>query len=625
VSSRPCWDDAMRATERLTRGDRRTLSLLTRVPFAWAGLLRQLAGLHGDRSIYRSVNRLLAIGLIGAHALPSRPTYSPHLLYLTDLGIATVAIEWGTSPEDVARRYRLRRTDLLRRLIGLPPLLASYELLGALAATVAGRPVLHVWEYPWHVRFHNRTTGPVRVTSTTGYASFTWKGDEATAARFLLIADTGTRPITSYRTDVLLLMRLRDLQSADVPTLIVATRDEDRVETWTRFFIEVEQSRHDAPPSTRIATWDQLRAGVRVRWQREAAVSTPLPVASTGLPPQECGPLNRPLPRLVGGSPLVHASPASQLHEREHCVVRLTERDRMVIALIGRHPFLTSDKIAIVFGWEKGATRQRTARLLTHGAVRTLLPAEIDGRTVKRDLLELTHAGVQNVAAQDGLLPWLARRHHGLTGHQLNGPLGPREDLLRYLEHTLGVNDCFVDLCRVSATASSQGQENCGLVAWHNAAVCATPFVRPDAYGLYRCRGLEYGFFFEYDRGTMSVRDLIKKFKRYQAYKESQHYAQLDGRFPVVLVVTTSPTSEHRVLSAIRVASRACDGKIHVLVSTIERIEAAPLGMLGTVWRGTAAEGTLCRWPLEDDREIMPSSLSVQTDPDAITATDWEP
>ncbi len=602
MSSRPCWDDARRATERLTRGDRRTLSLLTRVPFAWAGLLQQLSGLETRISIYVSFRKLTAAGLITLHALPSRTTCSPQLAHLTDLGLAAAAIQCGTSPEGLARRYRLRRADLIRRLAGLPPLLANYELLGALAATVAGRPVLHAWEYPWHVTLQSRTTESVRVTLTGGYASFSWEGDGSTAARFLLIADTDARPITSYRTDVLLLMRLRDRRPEAVPTLIVATRDEDRVASWTRFLIEVGQSRHDTPPSTRIATWDQLRAGVRVPWQREAVVLTPVSEPSTGLPPTVCGPPTRPIPRLVGGSPLVHACPASLLHERERGTVRLTDRDRMVLALIGRHPFLTSDEVATVLGRQKSATRQATASLQLKSMLRTLLPTEINGRTVKGDLWELTQAGVEMVAAQDGLPPWLARRHHGLTGHGVDGPLGPREDLLRNLEHTLGVNECFVRLYRAAATAASHGQGNGRMVAWHNAAHCGTPLVRPDGYGQYQHSGFLYEFFLEYDRGTMSVRDLIKKFKRYQAYKESQRDAQPDGRFPVVLVVATSPTSEHRVLGAIRGASRAHEGKIDVLVSTIARIEAEPLGMLGPVWRGPTSSCLRC-WLRDEGHE----------------------
>ena len=58
---------------------------------------------------------------------------------------------------NLVRRYRLRGSDLLGRLPGLPTLLASYRLLGALAMAGPGWPRLLGWEQPCRRRFRRPT------------------------------------------------------------------------------------------------------------------------------------------------------------------------------------------------------------------------------------------------------------------------------------------------------------------------------------------------------------------------------------------------------------------------------------------------------------------------------------
>jgi len=584
MSSQPCWDDAMRANKRLSRRDRRTLTLLTRVPFAWTGLLRQLSGVETDRSIYHALNRLTAAGLIGTLCLPWRTTRSPNLAYLTDLGLATLALEHGTTPAALARQYRLRRADLVKRLVGLPPLLATYELLGALAASEAGAPVLHVWDYPWRPKAQSRKTRLQRETSLPGFASLSWEGDEHRAARCMLIADIADRPLASYRSDIARLLRLRDVRPTMVPTLIIATRSEDRVADWKRFLIDLGRARHDSPPSTRIATWEQLRAGIPVPIATPSTLTTD-PLRSSTRPPLDARhQANQPLPQFVGAAPLVLASPSLYPGRRERCAVRLTERDRRILDLVGRHPYLTADEIAIVLGCEKHVVSQSTATLVAQGTMRTLTTVEIAGRTDKHGLWELTRAGGEIVAAQHGLSRAQAQRAHGLTGQGCDHLTGQRVDLLRNLAHTLGVNDCFIDLYRVARLQTDAGHDS-AVVAWHTAAVCATPSVRPDGYGLYRHHGSRDGFFLEYDRGTMRSRDLVKKFTRYQVYKDSQWSQRHDEGFPLVLVVTVTAVAEERVCRAAQAARDASLATFPLLLTTTERMQHEPLGMVGRVWR----------------------------------------
>src|SRR4051812_7439108 len=128
------WRDAISAAEALTEADRRTLQLLVRLPLIWEGAIESLLHLRGGASVYRCLARLRKMGLVDEMRPALRAGRNPGLLYLTDLGIATVAVDRHLDSEHFARRARLRGGDLLARIPGLPHVLAAYQLLVALAS-----------------------------------------------------------------------------------------------------------------------------------------------------------------------------------------------------------------------------------------------------------------------------------------------------------------------------------------------------------------------------------------------------------------------------------------------------------------------------------------------------------
>ena len=144
------WRDAQAAAAAIAErtADRRSLLLLTRLHLASETVLERLAGLHGGSSVYRGLGRLGDDGLVAALSPSLRAGHEPRLWYLTDLGLAVVALDQGVEPEPLARRGRLRGGDLLGLLPGLPQHLAGHELLGALAASRPGSPNLLAWERP---------------------------------------------------------------------------------------------------------------------------------------------------------------------------------------------------------------------------------------------------------------------------------------------------------------------------------------------------------------------------------------------------------------------------------------------------------------------------------------------
>ena len=70
-----------------------------------------------------------------------------------------------------------------------------------------------------------------------------------------------------------------------------------------------------------------------------------------------------------------------------------------------------------------------------------------------------------------------------------------------------------------------------------------------------RHRGELYGFFLEYDRGTMSARDYAEKWAVYYDYRDSRAYELDYDGFPTILVVTTDNTAEERIARSARAAS----------------------------------------------------------------------
>jgi hypothetical protein len=175
-------------------------------------------------------------------------------------------------------------------------------------------------------------------------------------------------------------------------------------------------------------------------------------------------------------------------------------------------------------------------------------------------------------------------RANGLAGGGPGRPVGARRRLLAHLAHTLGADQIFVDLVLTARRLAAAGRDD-ALVEWRNAAACSRGHVRPDGYGLYRNDGQLYGFFLEYDRGTMSGRDYRAKFAAYYAYWASGRFERDYDGFPTLLVVTIDPGAEERIARAIRSAAVGWSQPLPALLTTTGRIAAHPDGLLGPIWR----------------------------------------
>lgn len=591
------WREAQEAAKSLKDNDRRTLWLLACLPLLPEDVIERLYGLRGAASVYRCLARLRKAGLVATVQPAIRDGRSPRLAYLTNLGLATVAVDQGVEPDALARRNRLRGPDLLARLAGLPCLLATYRLLAALAGARPGRPDLLAWEQPWRRRYRRPTARVPATVALPAYAALSWGGE---AAHYLLVPDVGTFPLRVYRGTLGRLLALRAGAGEAFPLLVVATTDGRRA-AWGRLLEELNQNRAQVPLAGRIATWEQLSTGLE---------GLPAP---GGRPDPAAGVVRRPrLRRLVPRRPaspipcpvgdLLRAGPAAAGPARR--VLELAAGDHALLDLVGRHPFLPVDGLAAVLGWTGEQARSRRDRLVARGLLRLVEPAEVGERVASGGLVELTTDGLELVAARQGLTPGAAIRHNGLVGGGPDRPRGPRRILLKHPDHTLGVDALFVGLYRAAARLAAAGRD-VAVLEWRSAAACSRRRFRPDGYGMLRCGGRRCGFFLEYDRGTMRGRDYREKWAAYYEYRDSRRFERDYDGFPTVLVVTTENAAEERIARAARAAAVGRWPALRLLLTCEWRIHDPlnPNGLLGPIWREPDAEFRERRlWPATQPR-----------------------
>jgi hypothetical protein len=226
-------------------------------------------------------------------------------------------------------------------------------------------------------------------------------------------------------------------------------------------------------------------------------------------------------------------------------------------------------------------------RSVTHDELKELrAPYENEAR-----LAELTLSGLSTLATLLGLPTGAAVCSLGLSGGGAEAPTGARNELWRHLAHTLGVDRAFGALARL-ARAHARGGE---LIEWRNAAASAHGRLRPDGYGVLRIGRKLYGFFLEYDRGTMRPTRLRAKFAAYQGYRASSLAARVYGGFPTILVVAATSGAQARLVRAARALSPGFGGPLPVLFTTEALLATCPDQ---PIWRTFSERLSRLVWPV---------------------------
>src|SRR5712691_6138588 len=276
--------------------------------------------------------------------------------------------------------------------------------------------------------------------------------------------------------------------------------------------------------------------------------------------------------------------------------------ERAVLDLVGRHPFLPTAVLGDVLGRDARWVARRRKALLDRALLRLVTHAEIHRSGLARgDLMELTAAGLRRLAAHLGLSLAKAVSHHGLAGGGPESPIGTRRILLAHLDHTVGADAVFGVLAR-----AARSQRNGVLVEWRNASACAHGRLRPDGYGVLRLGQRYYGFFLEFDRGTVRSAPLRAKFVAYHRYLASARAAKDFDGAPSVVVVTAGPGAEDRVADAVMAAQVGQPRRLPLLLTTVDLLTTAEHGPFDCVWRTPGGQNGRRAWP-------EPSSIPLRT------------
>jgi hypothetical protein len=593
MADTPTWRSAAREAARLCPADEETLELIGPLPLVPVSQLVPLARGRSGRSIYACVERLAGRGLVSVIPGPGHP-WKPNrrLLLISNLGLAALALRREVDPASLARAWRLGRTPL-RLLVGqLPALLSLYALLGLLAATGRGSARLRKWSRPGRWRPPWDGAGPARSVTLPAYAALGWEeaGSAYAGGTYLLVADTGGLTPVALRRQLAGLARLDGTTPYGVPTVVIATSSERRVRAWRLLLDSVTSSTRSANQlHVEVATWEgwAARAGmdpVRSRLHPDRADADS--VHSAALPRSDSERECRPwvcVPRPINPSHI-----AAAIGEWS-----LAPRDRIVLDLLGRHPFLADGDIADVLGRKIGWARARRSELVRRGLARMIETDELRSPPQgKCELVEVTMQGLRVLAGYLGLSLAAAVRHHGLTGGGARTPVGPRRALLANLEHTLGADAVFAAMAR-----AARDERDGALVEWRNAAACAHARMRPDGYGIVRLGRREYGFFLEFDRGTVRPAALRAKFASYHRYRVSGRAAREYDGFPTILVVTRGPGAEDRVAEAVHTTDAGQAKPLRLFLTTMEFLARVDGGPFGPIWRTPFMADRRHSWP----------------------------
>ncbi|MDQ3701519.1 MAG: replication-relaxation family protein, partial [Chloroflexota bacterium] len=380
----------------------------------------------------------------------------------------------------------------------------------------------------------------------------------------------------------------------------------------------VSEARGVPLPPVRLSTWEALRR--MIREQRGTRPSRPrLSAAHSEVSVVRVAPrdIARPVPTLVGCAGSVEGQTPGG--------AAASAADRMLLDLVGRHPFLAVGDLASLLGWRPATALRRLAWLRARGLLRVLDQSEVGrlrtfGAPAAAVLVELTPAGLRLVAAQQGLTLGAAARFNGLVG---GGPLAQggvrlqraRRLLLRHLAHTRGADGFFLcmhaagrarDSLRRSGVAGvgggADGTTRDGLVVWRNAVACARGHVRPDGYGVWARGDARHGFFLEYDRGTERGPAYRRKLGAYYDYRDSGRAARDYDGFPTILLVTPDTDVERRVAQVARAAAVGRTPELPLLLTCEWRFRgdvqrgAHLEGLLGPIWRTPESATRRC-WP----------------------------
>jgi hypothetical protein len=249
----------------------------------------------------------------------------------------------------------------------------------------------------------------------------------------------------------------------------------------------------------------------------------------------------------------------------------LTDRDRDLTRLVGRHRVLTTDQLAALTFSNVTTARHRLSVLVRLGVLRRFRPHREVGSAPWHYVLGPVGAALLGQEDRDEKR-WLPQVR---TDRQLALERSQR------LGHMTGTSWFFVALAR---HAREHGGE---LAEWLNEAETVTSFnhstgwaglhsrfPHPDGAGTWAQNGHQVRFLLEYDTGSENLPALVAKLDGYHALASA--LAWNDQACPVVLFCFTSPRREQTARRALATTPEA--PALRIATAAIDPRTASPAG-----------------------------------------------
>jgi len=218
--------------------------------------------------------------------------------------------------------------------------------------------------------------------------------------------------------------------------------------------------------------------------------------------------------------------------------MRITQRDIQIMKTVADFGFMTTDQISVLFFTSKKSAYDRLYKLYHGGYLNRVLAGSALQRMNTPMLYTLTREGAETL--QEVEPDW------GVNGspHRTNVKA-------MFVEHTIAVNDV-----RTAITKRCQ-QPDCQIKAWRSEAALKADYdyvTLPDGE---RLSLIPDGWFqvqiatapdkatlmscvLEVDRGTMSVKRLLRRLQAYAIYQQSGAYQERFGTHHMRVVTVTS-------------------------------------------------------------------------------------
>lgn len=240
----------------------------------------------------------------------------------------------------------------------------------------------------------------------------------------------------------------------------------------------------------------------------------------------------------LGRSPLTSEPRSSRtLKQAGLDAVRLNGRERAILIAVYEHKVLLTQHLKAMFFGSLRRAQDRLRHLDDLGLIETWYPPQPRGGGKAPGHHTLTEAGADVVASVLGVarseLRWIERDSEDHVNDA-------------YLAHRIGINAFFCALIDVG-----RGIDGHGLYKWvpERTVRTASGWIRPDSYGVFLHPEGACDFYFEYDRGTETTRQLANKLAGYIGVAKDWTGVGTEG-FPNVLILVPN----HRRQKTVSVA-----------------------------------------------------------------------